>query len=281
MGSEVPGPPVSTETMLRVQGLAKSYVRGGLWRRRIRVSAVCDVDFEIPVGETLALVGPSGSGKSTAARCVARLERPDAGQVWIAGNEISALSASDLRPFRTQVQMIFQDAATSMNPRLTAMEVVEEPLLVQGRSVQERRDIALQCIREVRLPEKSVNRPILDFSGGQRQRLAIARALTLRPQLLVLDESLTGLDVSTQAQIANLLLHLQSAYSLTYLLISHDLALVARMADAIAVMTAGRIVENASTSQIMNAPVHAETKRLVESLRAARKKLSAVMGLPA
>ena len=281
MGSNLPSPPASPMPMLRVRGLTKHYIRGGLWRGRVPVSAANDVDLEIPTGQTLALVGASGSGKSTVARCVARLERPDAGQIWIAGRDIANLSSHDLRPLRPQVQMIFQDAVTSMNPRLTALQVVEEPLLIQEQTSPQRRAAAMQCIREVGIPEDWAARSIMDFSGGQRQRLAIARALTLRPKLLVLDESLTGLDLSTQAQIANLLLDLQASHALTYLLISHDLTLVSRMADAIAVMAGGRIVENKPTPEIMTAPAHAETIRLVSSARTAQSNLSAVTGAPA
>ena len=225
-----------------------------------RVAAVADVGFEIHQGQTLALVGTSGSGKSTVARCVTGLEKPDSGRIWIAGTEIVQLDARALRPVRANVQMIFQDAVTSMNPRFSAAEVVEEPLLIQGMPGAERRAVAERMMKEVALAPEWLCRPATEFSGGQRQRLAIARALTLCPKLLVLDEAFAGLDLSTQAQIANLLLSLQANHGLTLLLISHDLTLVARMADTLAVMSAGRIVESGKSRQILQDPVHNHQK---------------------
>ena len=263
--------------LLRVQGLSKSYVRGGRWKKGATVMAASEVNLEIRAGETLGLVGASGSGKSTVARCVARLEKPDAGHIWFDGNEIAGLSSAELRPMRMKMQMIFQDAATAMNPRFTAAEVIEEPLRIQGRSGSEPRDIAEGLMKEVALSPDWLERPVMQFSGGQRQRLAIARALTLRPRLLVLDEALSGLDVSIQAQMANLLLDLQEAHGLAYLLISHDLAVVSRMADTLAVMANGRIVESGDTAQVMADPKHEETKLLLAAVRAseARLKMSA------
>lgn len=281
MGSSLPNPPGPRDPLLRVKKLRKHYVRGGLWRGRVSVSAVDGVDLEIHSGQTLALVGESGSGKSTVARCVARLEKPDSGQIWIGEHDIAHLSSRELPPLRTQTQMIFQDAVTSMNPRFTAAEVVEEPLLIQGQDGPRRRNAALGILAEVGLPREWAGRSVMQFSGGQRQRLAIARALVMRPKLLVLDEALTGLDLSTQAQIANLLLNLQASHSLTYLLISHDLALVARMADAIAVMSGGRIVEMGPTREMMAAPKQKETLRLLASARAAQSNLAAITGASA
>jgi ABC-type glutathione transport system ATPase component len=282
----------TVQSLLRVKGLCKQYVRGGLWRKRVPVAAVRCVDFEIPRGQTLALVGESGSGKSTVARCVTRLERPDSGQILIQGTDISQLDPRELVPFRSGIQMVFQDAVTSMNPRFSALEVIEEPLLIRaqvgqggrvqgGRNRQSRRDLARDLMAEVGLAPDWINRSILHFSGGQRQRLALARALALRPQLLVLDEALSGLDLSTQAQIANLLLDLQAAHSLTYLLISHDLALVARLADLIGVMSEGQTVEVGPTQQIIFSPHHAVTKKLLASAKAAASNLAAITGASA
>jgi ABC-type glutathione transport system ATPase component len=276
--------------LLRVKGLSKQYVRGGLWRKRVPVAAVSCVDFEIPRGQTLALVGESGSGKSTVARCVTRLERPDSGEILIQGTDIAQLHPRDLVHFRSGIQMVFQDAVTSMNPRFSALEVIEEPLLIRargghrgqgGRNRQGRRDLARGLMVEVGLSPDWMNRSILHFSGGQRQRLALARALALRPQLLVLDEALSGLDLSTQAQIANLLLDLQAAHSLTYLLISHDLALVARLADLIGVMSRGQTVEVGPTQQIVSSPKHAATKKLLASAKSAASNLGAITGASA
>jgi peptide/nickel transport system ATP-binding protein len=227
---------------------------------------VCDVDFEIPLGKTLALVGSSGSGKSTVARCVTRLERPDAGEIWLGDTEMSRLGYSELLPFRSQVQLIFQDVVTSMNPGFSAAQVIEEPLLIQGRgSKHERRTVVQELMEQVGLRANSADRPVMEFSGGQRQRVAIARALTLQPKLLVLDEALSGLDLSTEAQICNLLLDLQGAHSLTYLFISHDLPLMARLADSIAVISAGRIVEHGPAQQMISGASHPETRALLAS----------------
>jgi ABC-type glutathione transport system ATPase component len=252
---------------LCVRRLTRRYaVRHAGWGERSALLAANDVHFEIAPGKTLALVGSSGSGKSTVARCVMRLEKPDAGEIWLGETDIAHLPAAALSPFRTKIQMVFQDPGTSMNPRMSAVEIIEEPLLIQRRgNREERRKRVAKLIEEVRLLPDQMNRRASEFSGGQQQRLAIARALALEPKVLVLDEALTGLDLSTQAQIANLLLELQAAHSLTYLVISHDLALVARMADHIALMSAGTVVEQGPTRQIISQPEHQETRRLVEA----------------
>jgi ABC-type glutathione transport system ATPase component len=284
MESELPGP--VAHPLLRVRGLSKRYVRGGLWRNRVHVAAVQGVDFEIPEGRTLALVGEAGSGKSTVARCVANLEKPDAGEIWIDGQEMANRRAAHRRSresllLLSRVQMVFQDAVTSMNPRLTALEVVEEPLLIMRLDVSLRRQAVQTVVREVGLSADGLDRRVMEFSGGQRQRLAIARALVVRPKLLVLDEALMGLDLSTQAQIANLLLDLQAVHALTYLLISHDLGLVARFADKIAVMARGRIVESGAAFEMMTSPKHEETARLLECARTVQANLAAVPGTSA
>jgi ABC-type glutathione transport system ATPase component len=286
--------------LLLVKGLCKKYIRGGLWRKRVPVAAVSNVDFAIPRGQTLALVGESGSGKSTIARCVTRLERPDSGQILIQGTDIAQLRSRDLLPFRSGIQMVFQDAVTAMNSRFSALEVIEEPLLIDARindrnddriddriddraiygrrNRENRRESAHALMIEVGISPDWMHRSILHFSGGQRQRLALARALALRPQLLVLDEALSGLDLSTQAQIANLLIDLQASRSLTYLLISHDLALVARLADTIAVMSEGKMVEAGPTQQVISSPNHAATKKLLAAANTAASNLAAITG---
>jgi ABC-type glutathione transport system ATPase component len=269
-------PPV--QPVLRVSGLSKSYRRkGGVGRRGEVVVAVSDVDIDIFPGQTLALVGSSGSGKSTVARCVTRLEKPDAGQISLEGTDIAQLDSRELRSLRPKLQMVFQDASTSMNPRFTAAEVIEEPLRIQKQADKSaRRTRAKELMQEVGLSPRWADRSAMDFSGGQRQRLAIARALALKPALLVLDEALSGLDLSTEAQIANLLVDLQAARSLAYLLISHDLALVARLADTIAVMAHGRIVEQGPADEVIASAGHPETRALIESTRAAQANLFAL-----
>ena len=271
--------PNPNELVLRVRGLRKQYTRKETFWRKQRVPAVDGVDFELPAGKTLALVGSSGSGKSTIARCVTRLERPDAGEIWLDGEDIAKLDAENLRPYRTQIQMVFQDATTAINPRFTAADVIQEPLLVQRwGSRRDRQERASELMKEVGLSPEWAERRAMDFSGGQRQRLAIARALALKPKLLVLDEAFTGLDLSTQAQIANLLLELQATHSLAYLLISHDLGFVSKIADTVAVISSGRIVEIGPTVSLMSAPRHAETQALLTAARVFQKDLALALG---
>jgi len=275
------------ESFLRVIGLRKRYTRGGLWRGTVRISAVDGVDFEIPRGRTLAIVGDSGSGKSTVARCVSRLEKPDSGEILLRETDIAKLGSRDLFPLRSRVQMVFQDPITSMNPHFTALAVIEEPLRIQNRGHdlvcdgEQRIQTARSLMEEVGLSPEWLARPIRHFSGGQQQRLALARALAVRPQLLILDETLSGLDLSTQSQIANLLVDLQKAHSLTYLLVSHDLSLVSRLADAIAVMCGGKIVETGPTADVVANPRHPTTKRLLDAAKAAASNFAAVTGASA
>lgn len=278
MTSETSAVSPARKLVLQVRGLSKSYRRARFgWHDAAEVVAAKNVSFEIGAGETLALVGRSGSGKSTVARCVTGIERPDAGQIHVDGAEIGRLAAGDLRALHSRFQMIFQDAATSMNPRFTAAQIIEEPLLIQRMGDKSsRRARALELMQEVGLASQWADRMATDFSGGQQQRLVIARALALQPKLLVLDEALSGLDLSTEAQIVNLLLDLQAARSLAYLLISHDLALVARVADRIAVMAHGEIVEQGSVSNLLLAAEQPETRELLASARAAQASLVAL-----
>jgi peptide/nickel transport system ATP-binding protein len=268
------------EPVLLVRGLVKSYQRRVVaGRHNDIVIAARDVAFEIAAGQTLALIGGSGSGKSTVARCVTRLERPDAGQVWLEGTNIAQLDSLQLRRLRPKLQMVFQDATTSINPRFSAAQVIEEPMLIQGQGDRSGRRARVEALmKEVGLSPQWADRSAMEFSVGQRQRLAIARALALKPALLILDESLSGLDLSTEAQIANLLLDLQELHSLAYLFISHDLALVARLADTVAVMANGTIVEQGPTAQVIDDPQHNETLTLVAATRAAQANLMAASG---
>ena len=234
------------DPLLRVAGLTKSYGA---------VTALRDVNLTLEVGHVLGLVGGSGSGKSTLARCIARFESPDKGGIRIAGRD-------DYGP--TDVQLIFQEAAASLNPRFTAREILEEPLILAGRgSRDERRGKTWQWLGMVGLSKTVAEKRALSFSGGERQRLAIARALIVEPKLLILDESLSGLDLLLQAQITTLLLELRARLGLTCILISHDLGLAASVADDIAVMDGAEIVEQAPAAELMRRPQHRRTVEMV------------------
>jgi ABC-type glutathione transport system ATPase component len=242
--------------LLRVVGLSKRYRQGHWFSRTAReVQALRAVDLNVQAGSTLGVVGASGSGKSTLARCLAGIEPPDTGEIWFAGKNL-ARDDRELLPLKRQIQMIFQDPAASLNPRLPAIEIVSEPLLIARERRKQRRERAAQLIELVGLPADSHKRLPFEFSGGQRRRLAIARALAVEPRILILDESLAGLDLSVQAQIANLLQELQQARALTYICISHQLNLVASLCDEIAVMDQGEIVDLAPTAELLKRPRH-------------------------
>lgn len=257
-------------SLLEVRGLSKQYVqRGPLNRRRFTVSALEDLNLAIPAGTTLAVVGESGSGKSTLARCLALLEKPTAGQIRFQGKDLLALSGEKLRSMRAQIQLIFQDPAAALNPRLRAAEIVAEPLLVQKRAnKQERRERALELMALVGLSPHWADRRPREFSGGQRQRLAIARALALEPRFLILDEALSALDPPVQAQIVNLLLELQAKRGLTYLYITHDLAMLIHLADEVAILRQGKILERAKTMEVLLHPEDPYTRELLGSVPA-------------
>ena len=257
------------EPLLRVSGLGKQYVqRRPFSRQKIVVSAFQDVSLTLFPGTTLALVGESGAGKSSLARCIALLERPSAGEIELAGENLLALDAEQLLPIRREIQMIFQDPSSALNPRLTACEIIAEPLLVQREGTKsQRRARALQLMEQVGLDPAWEQKMPLEFSGGQRQRLAIARSLALGPRLLILDEALSNLDAANQALILKLLADLQAAHSLSFLHISHDLRLVSEFADHVAVMFQGRIVESKSTKKLFAAPEHSYTRELLASVR--------------
>jgi ABC-type glutathione transport system ATPase component len=253
------------EPLLRVRDLTKTYTQHRfLSRRRREICALRGVSLSIRRGCTLALVGESGSGKSTLARCVARLENPTKGQIWFGDTELTSLDRDQLKPFRPIIQLLFQDSATAINLNFLAWEVVAEPLQIQQRGTTgQAKAKALEMMQQVGLPETLADCRPHELSGGQRQKLAIARALVLDPELLVLDEPFVGLDVSVQAQIANLLLAIQKERSLTYLLIAHDLALASSLADEIAVILNGTIIERATPAEILQAPQQSETAQLV------------------
>jgi ABC-type glutathione transport system ATPase component len=270
MGTETAATRALQPALMRARGLSKRYVqRTPFSRNKFAIDALVDVNLEMVPGCLTALVGESGSGKSTLASCLAMMEKPDCGEIWFEGNEISHWSNRKLAPLRPKVQLVFQDSAGALDPRFSAAQIIEEPLEIQhresGRQLHAR---ACELMEEVGLSPDWAHRSPLQLSGGQRQRLAIARAIALKPSLLILDESLSGLDLSTQAQILNLLLDLKAVYSLTCLLISHDLSLVGQVADFVAVMHQGRIVECGSTPKVLASPQHPQTCRLLASVQA-------------
>jgi len=262
------------EPLLRVAGLQKLFpIRKGFLKRTVgHVRAVDGVSFHIDEGETLGLVGESGCGKTTTARCILRAIEPTAGEIFIRvakGSvvEMGRLRRAELRALRREMQMIFQDPFTSLNPRMTLLDLVGEPLLVHGmKSRREREERVADLLRRVGLRPEYMRRFPHAFSGGERQRIGIARALALHPRLVVADEPVSALDVSVQAQILNLLFDLQSDFRLTYLFVAHDLSVVRYISNRVAVMYVGRIVELAETDEIFNAPKHPYTAALLSAV---------------
>jgi ABC-type glutathione transport system ATPase component len=266
-----------SEPLLRIEGLSKTYSQGHWWERRFRSQTLDGVDLTLEAGKTLALVGRSGSGKTTLAMCVAMLDQPDSGTVLFDGCDISSLAKSERATVRPRIQLIFQDSAAALPARFSAAQIIEEPLVIQRRypDAKQRSDAVLELMAKVGLPPGWANRRPHQFSGGERQRLAIARSLALQPSLLILDEPFTGLDLSIRGQIVNLLLALQADLSLTFLYISHDLDLVRYFSDTVAVMDRGRIVEQASVTDLFRGPIHAETHPLLtQALLACRGQRS-------
>jgi ABC-type oligopeptide transport system ATPase subunit len=268
--------PAEAEPLLAVRGLVKHFPidRGVMLRRNVgAVRAVDGIEFEVMRGETFGIVGESGSGKSTTARLIARLLDPTAGEVRFEGRDITALRGAGLKPIRRELQMVFQDPYSSLNPRKTIGSIVAEPLVIHrvepDRSARKR---AVQELMDtVGLNPEHYNRYPHEFSGGQRQRVGIARALALRPKLLIADEPVSALDVSIQAQVLNLLRDLQRRFELTMVFISHDLSVVRHMCDRIAVMHDGRIVEVASNEALYDAPSDPYTRELLAAVPGARR----------
>ncbi len=254
--------------LVDVQHLTKRFVRSRRWLgSRPAVTAVDDVSFSIRSGETFGLVGESGSGKTTTGRCVLRLVEPTSGHVRFDGEDVLALPPDRLRAARRQMQMVFQDPYASLDPRIAVGASVEEPLAIHGiGSNTQRRERVTELLELVGLEPSMARRLPRDFSGGQRQRLALARALALNPSFIVADEPLSSLDVSVQAQVMNLLLDLQERLSLTYLLIAHDLRLVQQVCGRVAVMYRGRIVEMGPTSAVFTSPRHGYTQALLSAV---------------
>ncbi|KAF0100863.1 MAG: peptide/nickel transport system ATP-binding protein [Rhodospirillaceae bacterium] len=255
--------------VIEVKDLKKHFpVKKGLLRRTVgQVYAVDGVTFTVRAGETLGLVGESGCGKTTAGRAAMRLVEPTSGSIKVEGKEIIGLSKSELRPYRRQMQIIFQDPFSSLNPRMTAGDIVGEPLLVHGvANAKERQEQVSALFARVGLRPAQMSNYPHQFSGGQRQRIGIARALALGPKLIVGDEPVSALDVSIQAQVINLLMELQAERRLSYLFISHNLAVVEHISHQIAVMYLGRIVEYADTRSIFTNAQHPYTEALLAAV---------------
>jgi oligopeptide/dipeptide ABC transporter ATP-binding protein len=254
----------SVRDLVRVRALVKHFPVAG---SDDVVRAVDGVTFEILRGETLGLVGESGCGKSTVGRCLLRLIEPTAGEVLFDGRDVLGLGRAGLRALRREMQIIFQDPYASLNPRMTVLAIVSEPLKIHGLGDKaERRERVAELLRKVGLDPDYMNRYPHEFSGGQRQRIGIARALALNPKLIVADEPVSALDVSVQAQVVNLLQDLQQEFGLTYLFISHGLAIVEHISTRVAVMYLGRIVEVASSIELYAQPLHPYTQALLSAI---------------
>ena len=257
---------MSRAPLLRVQELRKHFpVTEGVIRRRQvgAVKAVDGVSFDVDQGSTTSLVGESGCGKSTTAKCVLMIERPTSGAITLDGKDVTRLEGDERRAFRASVQAVFQDPFSSLNPRMRVLDIVGEPLVVhrgaKGAALEER---VVALLEKVGLGARAVRAYPHEFSGGQRQRIAIARALALDPALIVLDEPVSGLDVSVRAQVTNLLQDLQEQAGLAYLLIAHDLAMVQHMSDTIGVMYLGQLVERAGKRELRRHRLHPYTQAL-------------------
>ncbi len=255
--------------LLQVKHLKKYFpVRKGIFSKRIGwVQAVEEISFHLHSGETLGLVGESGCGKTTVGRCILRLLEPDAGEIWFEGEDLLRMDAESLRKVRARLQIIFQDPYSSLNPRMTAGEIIAEPIRNHTRcSRKEIQDQVSFLMDKVGLHPEQAHRFPHEFSGGQRQRIGIARALALHPRLIICDEPVSALDVSIQAQVINLLVNLQEEMGLSYLFIAHDLSVVEHISDRVAVMYLGKIVELAKDTVLYSSPKHPYTEALLSAV---------------
>ena len=255
------------EAMISVRNLKMYFpVGGSLFEKKKTLKAVDDVSFDLYPGETFGLVGESGCGKTTVGRTIVRLYQPTAGQILLDGKDIAPLSEKEVLPYRSRMQMIFQDPYASLNPRMTVASIVGEPLRYQGMSAKDIDDRVRELVECVGLKEDHLNRYPHEFSGGQRQRIGIARALASKPDFIVCDEPISALDVSIQAQIINMLEELQARFGMTYLFVSHDLSMVRHISKRVAVMYLGHIVEMAPVNELYANMLHPYTKALMSAV---------------
>ncbi len=263
-----------SEPLLKVVNLEKKFpIQRGFLKRTVgQIRAVDGVSFEIAHGETLGLVGESGCGKSTTARLILRLLDPTSGEIYFNGKEIHTLSHQEIRKERKDMQIVFQDPYASLNPRMTIRQIVAEPLIVHGLAKNDSDPAVDEMIELCGLSSEFGNRYPHEFSGGQRQRVGIARALITRPKLVVLDEPVSALDVSVQAQILNLLDDLREKFNFSYLFVAHDLSVVSHISARVAVMYLGKIVEIGTREEIFNTPRHPYTKALISAVPLANPK---------
>jgi oligopeptide/dipeptide ABC transporter ATP-binding protein len=259
-------PPLQKPPLLEVRKLVKHYPGGGSWLRPRAIKAVDDISFSIGYGETLGLVGESGCGKSTAAKTILRLIEPTSGEILLEGRDVAGLSSSQFRPYRRDMQIVFQDPYASLNPRMRARDIVAEPLRNFGQPADWSDEPVAALFERVGLDKAAMRKFPSEFSGGQRQRLGIARALALKPKLIVCDEPVSALDVSIQAQVINLLEDLQQDLGLSYLFVAHDLAVVRHISQRVAVMYLGRIVEIGPVGELYANPRHPYTQALLAAV---------------